>query len=248
LQLLRERTYMEQSVFPYNASAYLSVGDAFRESVTLRVKIGSNINTTNIDDISMGLADPAAEPGVLTMSVCTPNRPKGGGRRLAAAQAMVEFALALPVFLLVVYGLLETGRLIFTYAAVTTASREAVRYASAWGINGSGDQQYLDCAGIREAAKQVGFLLNLSDTNIQIYYDDETPAQTPPPTLTEYCLAGGAPVQTGLVLNSGDRVLVTVTARYTLLVPLVPLSSRTISSGPSARTLMGEINLNTPTP
>ena len=49
------------------------------------------------------------------------------------AQAMVEFAIALPVLLLLLYGILEAGRLLFLYSTVVTASRQAVRYGSATG-------------------------------------------------------------------------------------------------------------------
>ena len=44
------------------------------------------------------------------------------------AQGMAEFALVMPVLLLVVYGLFEVGRLVFIYSNVITAAREAVRY------------------------------------------------------------------------------------------------------------------------
>ena len=47
------------------------------------------------------------------------------------AQAMVEFAIALPVLLLLLYGILEAGRLLFLYSTVVTASRYAVCYGSA---------------------------------------------------------------------------------------------------------------------
>jgi hypothetical protein len=50
------------------------------------------------------------------------------------AQGMVEFALALPVFLLLMFGIIEFARLLVTYSAVYTASREAVRYAVATGL------------------------------------------------------------------------------------------------------------------
>jgi hypothetical protein len=51
------------------------------------------------------------------------------------AQGMVEFALALPVFLLLMLGIIEFARLLVTYSAVYTASREAVRYGVATGMN-----------------------------------------------------------------------------------------------------------------
>ena len=46
------------------------------------------------------------------------------------AQAIVEFAIVLPILLMLLVGIFEVGRLIFMYAAVTNASREAARYGS----------------------------------------------------------------------------------------------------------------------
>lgn len=160
---------------------------------------------------------------------------------------MVEFALALPILMLIVYGLLETGRLIFIYAAVATSSRDAVRYASAAGKMATGSliQTYEDCDGIRHAARNSGFLLNLQDDQIRIYWDHPGTVDIP----QEYCFPGGGPTdtyvgQTHNGLKAGDRVLVNVTVNYTLLVPLVPFTSRPISSGNTARTFMGVIDLN----
>ena len=162
------------------------------------------------------------------------------GFRFTTAQAMVEFALALPIFLLVVYGLLETGRVIFLYSTVANASREAVRYASAAGINNTTDNtpHYQDCAGIRAVAKQVGFLLHLDNSQIRIYRDHSS---TGDPTVTEYC----QPQYTSSTesISAGDRILVEVTTQYTLIVPLVPFNSRPIPSGQTARTYMGIIDL-----
>ena len=47
------------------------------------------------------------------------------------AQAMVEFALVLPILLLVVYGLIEVGRALFIYNSVASAARQATRYGAA---------------------------------------------------------------------------------------------------------------------
>ena len=166
---------------------------------------------------------------------------KEPGRRDPVAQALVEFALALPIFLLVVYGLLEAGRLIYAYAAVTTASREAVRYASAWGVNTAGKPQYQDCAGIRNAAKNVGFLLNLADTDITIQYDIGTNT-----TLHSYC-APGTSVDTSANLQSGYRVAVNVRYHFSPILPFfLPFTQHDIASGPSRRTILGVIDLNKP--
>ena len=50
-----------------------------------------------------------------------------------SAQGMVEFALVLPMLILVLFGIIEVGRLLFIYNAVATSSREAARYGSAAG-------------------------------------------------------------------------------------------------------------------
>ena len=124
---------------------------------------------------------------------------KSPGRK-TKAQAMVEFALALPVLLLVVYGLIEAGRLLFIYASVVTAARQAVRYGSATGINDSGMLYYKDCSGIAAAANRVAFIAPFSD--IAITYDDgpEAPGDS-----------GSCPADVPNLAN-GDRVKVRVSA------------------------------------
>src|ERR1044072_5481410 len=89
------------------------------------------------------------------------------------AQAMVEFAIVLPLLLLLLYGLLETGRLLFIYSTIVTASRQAVRYGSATGdgIN-PGVARYRDCTGIRVAANRVDYLNAFSEYNVSISWDN----------------------------------------------------------------------------
>jgi Flp pilus assembly protein TadG len=166
--------------------------------------------------------------------------------RKTKAQAMVEFALALPILLMVIYGLLEVGRLVYLYSAVTTASREAARYASAWGLNNETQRvpKYQDCAGIREAARKVGIMLNLRDEDILIQYDHGPDD----PTIIAVCdAASGADAEVRAAVSSGDRVLVTVRYTYDPIVRVIPAwNNKAISSGASARTIMGRINLNDP--
>ena len=164
-------------------------------------------------------------------------------RGASRAQAMVEFALALPIFLLVVYGLLEVGRLIFMVAAVATASREGVRYASAWGVNAASTRQYQDCTGIRNAAKNTGFLLGLQNSSIRIGYDSG-----PSTTYKEYCNLDsyGQIKDTTTSLGPCNRVVVTIKATYQPILPLfVPLTTKNMSST-TRRTVMGVIDLNNP--
>jgi Flp pilus assembly protein TadG len=51
-------------------------------------------------------------------------------RTRARAQAIVEFAFVLPVFLLLVFTMIEGARFMMTFALVTDASREGARAAT----------------------------------------------------------------------------------------------------------------------
>lgn len=50
-------------------------------------------------------------------------------RRHAHGQALAEFALTIPIFLLLVVALFDVGRAVFSYNALTNAAREGARLA-----------------------------------------------------------------------------------------------------------------------
>ena len=87
------------------------------------------------------------------------------------AQGIVEFALVLPLLLLLVYGIIEAGRMLFIYSGALTSSREAARYGSAACDIGGGIPHYADCAGIRAAARRIGVWAGIRDADITISYD-----------------------------------------------------------------------------
>src|SRR5688572_29256647 len=150
------------------------------------------------------------------------------------AQAIVEFAIALPILMALLVGILEVGRMLFIYSSVTSASREAVRYASAIGLDDSGSyNKYNYCAGIQERASRSAYFTPLT---INISYDTG-------PGTTPYNTCDGT-VDSGVVVSSGDRVVVTVTANYSPMLDLIPLAPRPIISS-SARTILGVFNMTT---
>jgi Flp pilus assembly protein TadG len=157
---------------------------------------------------------------------------KMSGRR---GQAIVEFAIVLPILIVVLVGIFEVGRMAYMYTAVTNASREAARYASAIGMDDSGNAKYRYCDGIREMARRSAYFTPLTTT---ISYDHG-------PGTGSFDTCDGS-MDTGVVVNSGtnqDRVLVTVTATYSPLVKLIPISTRPIISE-SARTILGIFDLD----
>ena len=155
-------------------------------------------------------------------------------RRGYQAQAIVEFAIVLPVLMMLLVGILEVGRMIYTYAAVHNASREAVRYASAVGKDDNGKFKYNYCAGIEERARRSAYFVPLTIV-IEYYSGSST-------TPTDTCNDDGSGSDPAVSVSSGDRVKVTVTTTYSTLVKLIPISPRPVSSW-SARTILGLVEM-----
>ncbi len=154
------------------------------------------------------------------------------GRKQPLGQSLVELALTLPIFLLLLIGIFEVGRLVFFYNAIYSASREGARYAAATDP-ASGTARYNDCSGIRSAAKKAGILANLTDVDIQVTYD------TGPGT----GIKATCPVDTvNNDLDLGDRVVVTVTGTYHPAVPLLNFGDTPITSTTS-RTLIKDLDI-----
>lgn len=157
-----------------------------------------------------------------------------------SAQAMVEFAIALPILMVMLVGILEVGRMIFVYASVISASREAARYASAVGLaDGGAYYKYQYCAGIREVARRSALLVPLPDAKIKIFFDSG-PSSIP----VEKC-APGMTADTSITVKSGDRVTVEVTVDVEPLVKLIPINPPEYKSI-SRRTILGILQLSYP--
>src|SRR5262245_16550399 len=56
----------------------------------------------------------------------TPSYPRN---RRRPGQTLVEFALTLPILLLLIFGIIEFGRIFQAWVTVQNAAREAIRYA-----------------------------------------------------------------------------------------------------------------------
>jgi Flp pilus assembly protein TadG len=168
------------------------------------------------------------------------NYSRSNHKHKTRAQAMVEFALALPLLLLLVFGLMETGRLLFIYASTVSAAREAVRYGSAMGKNASNVSYYQDCAGIRKAAQNVGFINRFNDADILITYDggleDDTGIVIPLSPANPSCGSFSG-------IKNGDRIKVSVSTQWVPIVSIVPFSGFTITSS-SERTVIKSISIS----
>ena len=84
--------------------------------------------------------------------------------RSEKGQSMVEFALIMPVLLLIVVGIIEFGLMFSGYLALTNASREAVRYISLGGDDASAIQRAKDVSMNLDSNKMT-VLINPSGAN-----------------------------------------------------------------------------------
>ena len=88
-------------------------------------------------------------------------------------QSLVEFALILPIFLLVLFGIIDLGRGVYAYNTIQNAAREAVRVAIV--------DQNEDVILAKAQKHAVG--LGLTDANVSLSFLEPesmaTPCNTP---------------------------------------------------------------------
>jgi hypothetical protein len=156
-------------------------------------------------------------------------------RKHPPGQGMTEFALILPVLMLVVTGVIAMGHLFFSYIMTVSASREGTRYGSVVGVNEEGIVQYRDCDNIRAAARRVGWFANITDEDITITYDSGPGTNT-----LGNCPIGGL----GPVMTSGNRINVRIEINYVPLVPFIRFPNIPMEAE-SARTILREVVIGT---
>ena len=154
--------------------------------------------------------------------------------RKSNGQGAVEFALVLPILLIMLIGIIEVSHLLFVYVSVFNASREAARYGSATGLQGS-TVQYKDCTGIKNAALRLRFLADFDAADISIHYD-KGPGTTLSPVCESMSTADWGNV------TKGSRIIVTINANFEMYMPFLPIPAFPITST-SSRTLIGTIVL-----
>ena len=91
---------------------------------------------------------------------------------------MVEFALVLPIFLLLLFGLIDIGRYVYTANALNQAAREGARFGSVAGWSAS-------CAGSRDTCvkretvnRLAGVVITPSDVEVKCWrYNPAKPSE-----------------------------------------------------------------------
>lgn len=178
-----------------------------------------------------------------------PHTPPLGGTE--GGQGLVEFALILPLLLLLILGIIEAGRLMVIYSSISSGSKQGVRYGSVAGstgqmVGGVPLLSYQDCQGIRNHVRQAMPLNYLTDNEIQITYSpgdiNQRIGLCAPNAITPTMFGGGP-----LVINDGYQIIITTTTTYIPIVPIVPIPPLPIRFV-SARTIFPSIEGPTATP
>lgn len=113
-------------------------------------------------------------------------------------QALVEFALVVPIFLLVLMGIFDLGRAVYYSSTLSNAAREAAR-------EGIVDQT---CSHLVERANRRSLGMDNVTVTVRWLNGAGTQTRTCQPTIT-----GTADI--------GDRVLVTLDYDYTAATPII---------------------------
>ncbi len=164
--------------------------------------------------------------------------------RLENAQTMVEFAMVFPVILLITYGIMEFGRMLWIYTSVTGAARDGARYGAASGS--LTDPFFRDCSGIIDATQRRAVLFTIPSGNITVWWDTgPNSAHLPASSGTKYSCPGNPPPVDRI--DKGDRVGVLVTAHYAPMIPFLGFTGFDITKS-NARTIVMNVPVGNPYP
>jgi len=134
-------------------------------------------------------------------------------RGRARGQALVEFALVVPFFFLLLFGIIEAGRFIFYYETLSNATREGARYAIVNGAN------TLGCPSGPPAPGTSG--CDTSGANVVARVRQSAIGLPNAITTTPTWLPDN---------GRGSTVQVDAQMTYRVLVPLVPLPNITVKA------------------
>ena len=152
-------------------------------------------------------------------------------KNVRRGQAMMEFALVIPIFLLMAIGIFEFGRMFIAIITVNTASREAARYGAGIGNSDAGIPYYQDCTGMQNATN--AFNLFATVNSVDIRYDNGPDD----PRTWESLPACGSLTS----VNLADRVAVRIQGEYHPVIFFtgftIPLESTTF------RTLVTKLDI-----
>jgi len=135
-------------------------------------------------------------------------------RRASSGQALVEFAIVLPIIFAVVLGLFDLGRAVYSYNTLAQASRQAARVAIVNQVT----------ADVKSQAVDTAVTLGLSSSNVDVCFKTADSSSTDCSSSS-----GNCPQSTRYI---GCLAVVRTHLSYTPMTPVIALiiSSINLSS------------------
>lgn len=130
-----------------------------------------------------------------------------------AGATLVEFAIVVPLLLVLLFGIVEFGRVIGEFTTIRTAAREGARFATTV-ESASGTPNYRDCSGIIDAVNSKVVLGTIESVSITWTAPGYTHTCTDADPTND-------PSQTEVV--SGTTVEVLVTSTFDSVVPIMEI-------------------------
>jgi Flp pilus assembly protein TadG len=140
-------------------------------------------------------------------------------RRHADGQTLVEFAVVMPIIALVVLGLVDLGRAVYSYNTLAQASRQAARTAI---VN-------QEVADVRAVAIAAAATLGLTTANVDVCFKTATSSQVSCSTAADNC-PQSTRVLGCLAIVRANLIYRPMTPFVSLIWSTIPLTSTSIGS------------------
>ena len=132
-------------------------------------------------------------------------------RRSGRGQALVEFAIVLPVIVVIILALLDLGRAIYSYNTLAQASRQAARTAIVNQVT----------SDVQNQAIASGATLGLAASNVDVCFKTATSTQTDCSSTTNNCAQATRTI--------GCLAIVRTHIAYAPMTPVVSILFSTIN-------------------
>lgn len=93
-------------------------------------------------------------------------------KKRSRGQSLVEFALIAPIFFLIIFGILEGGRLVWTYHTLNNATREGLRYAMVRGDQSTLSDAPITQSTVRDIVEDRGTGLQSANLTVRLLTPD----------------------------------------------------------------------------
>lgn len=146
------------------------------------------------------------------------SRQRPQGRSRSRGQSLVEFAIVLPAIVLVVLGLFDLGRAVFTYNTLSQAARQANRTAIV-------DQ---DSDRIKAMAVSAAPTIGLTASNVTVCFKTQDSSQSDCSSPTTDNCPSSTRVIGCLAIVTASMLYSPMTPVISILWPSIPLTSTSV--------------------